>query len=88
MLYVIRGIGLGRTLQPLGGQVNVLQILEVFENRFTRVEGLGATGLFGQSLEAFFDLGIESYSEHEITIGLLYVYSKSRIQTPQVEVAV
>jgi hypothetical protein len=77
MLHVFRGIGPGRTLQPLGGQVNVLQILKVFEDRLTGVEGLGATGLLGQSLEALLGLGIESDGEHGQRRVPLYVYSKS-----------
>jgi hypothetical protein len=35
MVLALAATGLGRTLQPLGGKVNVLQILEVFEDRWT-----------------------------------------------------
>lgn len=83
MLHFLGGISPGRALQALSGQINVLQVFQMLENRFTGVESLGAPGSFGQALQAAFDVGIESNGERKATLSKLYVYSKEeRTPTP------
>jgi len=76
MLHFLCGIGLGRTLQTLRGQIDVLQVFEVFEDRLAGVEGLGASGLFGQKFQTPFDFGIESDGEQGGILLSLYTYIK------------
>jgi hypothetical protein len=76
MFHFRRGVGSGRALEALGGEVDVLQIVEVLKNRLAGVEGLGPAGSFGEKGEAVFDFGIEADGEHGGRLVVLYVYSK------------
>jgi hypothetical protein len=44
--------------------VHIFEILEMVEHRFAHVPGFGATGAFGELIEAFFDGGGKSDGEH------------------------
>jgi hypothetical protein len=51
----------------------------MFEDGFTGVEGLGASGLLGQTVKAAFGIGVESDGEPGANLLSLYTYSKSAI---------
>ncbi len=79
MLHIFGGVDLGRTQQTLGGQVNVLKIFKVFEDRLTGVEGFGATCFFGQGIEALLSLGIKSDGKHGMILTMLSASGNMRI---------
>src|SRR5277367_3635607 len=54
-------------------QIQILQILQVFENGFSNVEGLGSPGSSRQLLQTFFNGLWESNGQHLLTS--LYKYS-------------
>jgi hypothetical protein len=76
MFYFRGGIGFSGSLETLGGEIDVFQIVQVLENRLAGVEGFGAAGSFGEEGEAVFDFGIEADGEHGRRLAVLYVYSK------------
>jgi len=49
--------------EPLLGKIDVLEIVQVFENRFPRIERLGAPSCLRQGLEATFDFGWQADDE-------------------------
>src|SRR6266496_2466391 len=57
--YFVEGDRLGAPRadgrQTLLGEVDVFQILQMLENRFASVVGLGAPRALGETVEAFFD---------------------------------
>ena len=48
-----------------GGQVIVLQIVEVLEDRLPGIKGLGAPGLFLELFKALFNIGGQSGGKHD-----------------------
>jgi hypothetical protein len=46
------------------GEVDILEIIEVTENRLARVEALRATGAFGQLVKPSLDFWRKAKSEH------------------------
>lgn len=51
-------------IEPSSGEMIVLQIIEIFENRLPGIPGLGATGLFGQRGQTLFDIFRKSDCKH------------------------
>src|SRR5271155_3757497 len=54
-------------------QIQILQVLQVFENGFPNVEGFGSPGSSRQLLQAFFDRLWKSNGQH--LSASLYMYS-------------
>ena len=51
--------------QTAAGEMIVLKILDMAQNRFARIEALGAAGLLGKRVEALFDLGWQAQRQHD-----------------------
>ena len=58
------------------GGVKSFEIVEVLEDGLSRVERLGPPGLFGQTVESFFDFGLQSDGKHGNYFRRIYLYSK------------
>jgi hypothetical protein len=61
--------------QTLFGEIDVLQIIDVFEDRFSRIERLGTPCREGERLKTSFNVFWESDGKHGKLHRLLYTYS-------------
>src|SRR5438128_10039102 len=64
--------------EPAAGEVMVLKILDMAQDRLARVEALGAAGLLGERSEAVFDVEGKAQGQHGKLLQVLYMYSVGR----------
>lgn len=63
----------------LRGEGDVLQVLQVFEDGFAGIEGLGAPRLLSQAVQAFFGAGVQSNGKYGSNLLSLYTYSNLEV---------
>ena len=62
---MVRSLAAADAFQRAFGQIQVFEVLQVFEDGFAGVVGLGAPGAPGELLQAFFDGLRKSNGQHK-----------------------
>src|ERR1017187_1285532 len=80
--YLVQGVGPFIGLEPLHGQVGVLQVFQVRQDGLTSVKGLGPPGFASELGEAGLDGFVQADGEHGAKIAALYMYSNTEKGSP------